>query len=296
MWKGASSLALIAAVTSPAERVVTPGETVAVTINGLPARLAIDPAGFGLPIVTQAFAEQAKLSCSGLLCFTIVTLIGRERLEGRTGVAKFGWGEAAPDKRRVGWFDRTFPTPVEGLIGPAGLPEPVVRFTLGPSRPGERTVAMPVEGNGLLFGHWQSTRGVLKVGGEDISVRFDVHGRRSLATAGAAVTIANAHGGVMTDERDRQVILYGVERPIRVMTLARPLTVGPFSLTSLGVRVTDGSGANTIREADADPSEVVVNAKGKKSARILSIGRDQLDRCSSIVFDKPAKQIRLTCG
>ncbi|NVP31883.1 MAG: hypothetical protein HLV41_12595, partial [Sphingomonas sanguinis] len=27
----------------------------------------------------------------------------------------------------------------------------------------------------------------------------------------------------------------------------------------------------------------------------LSIGADQLGRCSSIVFDKPAKQVRLSC-
>jgi hypothetical protein len=41
---------------------------------------------------------------------------------------------------------------------------------------------------------------------------------------------------------------------------------------------------------------VVVNAKGRKSPRILSIGRDLLDRCSSLVFDKPAKEVRLTCA
>lgn len=39
-------------------------------------------------------------------------------------------------------------------------------------------------------------------------------------------------------------------------------------------------------------------AKGKRDAKRdrLTIGADLLDRCSAIVFDKPARQIRLTCA
>ena len=50
-------------------------------------------------------------------------------------------------------------------------------------------------------------------------------------------------------------------------------------------------------DAHADPNEVVVTGKGKHDIKHdrLSIGADQLNRCSSIVFDKPAKQIRLSC-
>ena len=292
-----AALALLGVGAAPvAERVVTPGETVPVTVNGIPARIAIDPEAAGLPMVAQSVAQRAGLSCSGLICLGVVMLIGRERIPGKTAVTPFGWDGGAPDKRGVGWLERDLPLPADGEIGPGGLADPVVRFALREPRPGERTVALPMEGSGGLFGNWGSLRARVMAGKETLSVRFDLHGRRSLATAGAAVAIAKAQGGVLTEERDRQVILWGVERPIRIMRLARPLPVGPLGLSTPGVRVTDGSGANTIPEADADPSEVVVNAKGKKSPRILSIGRDLLDRCSSLVFDKPAKQIRLTCA
>ena len=61
------------------------------------------------------------------------------------------------------------------------------------------------------------------------------------------------------------------------------------------------SGAAAIPAADApppDPDEIVVVAKGNRDANRdrLTLGADLLDRCSSIIFDKPAKQIRLTCG
>lgn len=51
------------------------------------------------------------------------------------------------------------------------------------------------------------------------------------------------------------------------------------------------------RHGAADPEEIVVVAKGKRRTDgRLSIGADLLERCSSIVFDKPARQVRLTCG
>jgi hypothetical protein len=47
-----------------------------------------------------------------------------------------------------------------------------------------------------------------------------------------------------------------------------------------------------------DPADVVVTGKRKKKHRpgTLTLGADQLDRCSSLVFDKARKEIRLTCA
>ena len=82
------------------------------------------------------------------------------------------------------------------------------------------------------------------------------------------------------------------------MRLARPFDVGALSIGSLDVRVADGNASGLPEAADAgDPNEVVVTAKGERdrSRDTITLGRDQLDRCSSIVFDKPAKQVRLSC-
>ncbi len=70
-------------------------------------------------------------------------------------------------------------------------------------------------------------------------------------------------------------------------------------MTQLSVRTADTGSTATIADADApgDPDEVVVTGKGKHDPKKdwLSIGADQLGRCSSIVFDKPARQVRLSC-
>lgn len=95
-------------------------------------------------------------------------------------------------------------------------------------------------------------------------------------------------------------IAFGVERPVRTLTLGAPLRLGALAVATLGVRTADIGNVSTIRDADEptpDPDEVVVTAKMKRDPNRdrLALGRDQLDRCSSIVFDKPARQVRLAC-
>ena len=87
------------------------------------------------------------------------------------------------------------------------------------------------------------------------------------------------------------------------MALAHPLAVGPLSLARIGVRTAEGGNTAAIPDSSeaspaADPDEVVVTAKAKHKPRpgTLTLGADALARCSGIVFDKPAKQIRLTCA
>lgn len=91
---------------------------------------------------------------------------------------------------------------------------------------------------------------------------------------------------------------------MRTLTLRKQFAIGGLAIPVLGVRTNDFGNAAGIAEADApgatpDPDEVVVTAKGRErdSRRdTVSLGADYLARCSSIVFDKPARQIRLTCG
>lgn len=287
---------LVAASAPPAERVVAGDRIVPVLVNDTPLRLRIDPGMPGLPIVTAPVAARLGLTGGGMLRFGVAYVIGRERVYGRTQVTRFGWDGAAPGKRRVGWMSRVFPMDTDGAIGPAGVPEPIVRFVLRPAVAGERTVTLPLAGGSGLFGDWMLMGATIMVGGKPLAVRFDPDHARSLVTAPAAARLAVANGGVLTTETARQEIAFGVERPLRMMTLARPLTVGPLTVSTIAVRVTDGAGANTIPEAGADPNEVLVAGGKKQPPGSMTLGADQLARCSSLVFDKPAKQVRLTCG
>lgn len=129
-------------------------------------------------------------------------------------------------------------------------------------------------------------------------VRFDPHHPRTLATANAAARIAAAHDGVLLNETEQVEIAFGIERTARTMRLGRPLTVGPLTIEKMGVRVADFGSTASIKEEDQDPDEIVVVGGKKRDPKRdrLSIGADLLDRCSSIIFDKPAKRIRLTCA
>ena len=131
-----------------------------------------------------------------------------------------------------------------------------------------------------------------------MQVRFSPHQRRTLATASTGARLAAIFGGRMEGASTTEEIAFGIARPIRDLVLVRPLEMGPFRITRLGVRVADEGSVATIADTDAppaDPDEVVVVGKGKHHRDKITIGADLLAACSSIVFDKPARLIRLRC-
>ncbi|MBN8808774.1 MAG: hypothetical protein J0I47_11175 [Sphingomonas sp.] len=284
------------AAASERERTISSDGMVAATLNGVPGRVRVDPGALGMPLVTADWASRAKLK-PGMI--GIGYGIGNVVVAGHTAVARIDTGDG-PERHRVGWTARPYAAGIDGVVGPGGLAEPVIRFDLRPAGPGERTVAIPMVDGGGLFGGFGGLFGTLDVDGDPIMVRFDPYHARTLATAGAAQRIAAERDGRMNGETTPAEIAFGIERPVRSMTLGRPIAIGPLSLTSLGVRTRDFGNAGAIPDADAraDPDEVVVTAKGKHDRRRdkLSIGADYLSHCSSIVFDKPARVIRLTCG
>jgi hypothetical protein len=297
---------LLTGAADPGERVVQPGETVPVNVNGQVRRLRIEPGAPGLALLTTDYAEAAALKPGKMLQIGIVYLIGNERVVAKTAVTRIGIDGAKPAKHRVAWTPRSYAAGVDAVIGPEGLDEPVVRFILHPSRPGERTVAIPMAST-AWFGRWFGQRGEVMVGADRLVIRFDPLHRRTVANALAAQRLAALLGGRFDGPAVPTEIAFGIERPARPMALARPLAIGPLLLGRLQVRTApdrDGGSVAGIEEAGAppppepDPDEVVVVAKKGKKLRpgTLTLGADDLDHCSSLVFDQPRKEIRLTCG
>jgi len=289
-------LALIPAVAGAQERVVSGDGIVTVTVNGAPGRLRIDPAAPALPILTAAYAQRVGLRPGP---FAFAYLVGPERVMGRSAVGRIAVGAGvSPRKRRIGWAERDYVAGADGVIGPGGLPEPVIRFVLRAPIAGERTITLPLEDEGGLFGGWGGTYAMVDLGGEPLRVRFNPHEPRTLATAGAAVRIANLHEGRVSGETAPAHIAFGISRPVRTMRLGTPLNIGPFAISELGVRTADFGNASGIREEGADPDEVVVTGDRRRTRNRdrLSIGADLLRNCSSITFDKRARQVRLTCA
>ncbi len=300
MTVAGTAIALASGVVDAREQrpqlVVTADGVRPTTLAGRPARLRVDPSAPGLPMVNPDLAARAGLK-GGM--FGVAYSVGPVRIVGSSAVTRLDLGDG-PVKRRVSWSDRDFARRADVTVGPGGMPDPVIRFQLRAARPGERTTILPLAPGGGLFGGYGGSFALVDVAGVPTRVRFNLDNPRTLATAGAGLALAIAQGGRLEGEAGAALIAFGVERPVRRMRLARPLAIGSLVLDTLDVRVADFGNARGITDADApppDPDEVVVTAKGKRdrSRDSLTLGRDQLDRCSSIVFDKPAKQVRLTC-
>lgn len=301
--------AALAADKAPPVRDVPIGGMIAATIDGEPVSLRVDPGAPGLVLMTTPAAEQLGLK-GGMM--ELGYSVGGQGAMQATTVQPMTFG-TTPVKRRIGfpsrrkgsadglWVGRAYATVGDGSIGPGSLPEPVVRIALRAPRAGERTVALPMVDGGGLFGRLSGVFAQIVIGGQPVRVRFDPYHPRTTVTANAASLIAEAQRGTLTGTAEPVEIAFGIVRPVRTMTLATPLAVGPLLLSTLGVRTGDVGSAAAIPEADAappDPDEIVVTAKGKRDPKHdrLTLGADLLDRCSEIVFDRPAKQVRLTCG
>jgi len=291
---GLISLLTLTAATGSGTRVVTVSDVIAATVNGVPARIRVIPGANALPLLNAEIAERAKLK-GGMIGAGFE--VGPEVVHGSTTTARIDLGDG-PVKRRIAWTKPHYMADVDGVVGPGGVAEPVVRFVLRAPRDGERTATMPMIEQSGLMSSWGERFAMIVVGGAPMRVRFDPYAPHSLITAAGGVRIATTQGGTLAGDTVPVEIAFGIKRPVRAMHLATPLPVGPLVVSHVGVRTHDDGNATGIREANADPDEILVTAKGKHdpAADRLTIGADLLARCSSIEFDKPAKVIRLSCG
>lgn len=280
-------LAVDAAKPRPGPFVVAGDGVLPARIGGQPGRLRVTPWAPPAPILNPEVAARLGLK-GGWIRFALK--VGPVKVPGKTGVTKLAFG-GFDFKRRAVWFERRYDAGADGAIGPGGVPTDVIRFDLRPTRPGERSVVMPMVQNMFL-----PTYTRVMVGGRPLNILFDPQHVRTLATAGAGAAIAAANGGQLTGGQGRAEIAFGIDRPVRTLKLATPLMVGPLRIDALSVRIADGGSVAGIPDADADPDEiVVVGGKQRKTRDVLIIGREQLDRCSSITYDKRAKTITLSC-
>ena len=298
-------LMVTAAAKSPQERIVTGDALIDVRINGTPARLRINPAAPAMPLITVGTARRAGLKMKGSWGVSIGYSVGATSVMTRMQVVRLDFG-GGPAKRRIGWASRAFSTVADGSVGPGGLAEPVIRLQLRAPLPGETSVSFPMDADSALFGlfgNLSATYAGIEVGGEPMRVRFDPYHPRSLVTAGAGARLARLNDGTISDAAVPTEIFFGINRPVRTLNLRRPLQLGPLSIARLGIRSADYGSVVGIPEADAaapssDPDEIVVIGKGRKRDfrhDVLSLGADYLSRCSSIIFYRHTRSIRLTC-
>ena len=258
------------------------------SVAGHPARFKMQADGTSTLVLNPDAAGRFGLRGGW---FRVLVKVGPVPVNGQSGVTHFVVG-GQDSRRRIGWFDRPIAPGFDGALGPSAVPQDVVVFQLRGPSPGEKRTVLPMANQGYGgVGTFVIARG------QRIFVQWDMSKRTNSATAAAAADIADISGGQFVGKPWHEVVALGVERPVRRVILAREFVVGPFRLASLVARTTDYGDTSTIPDADADQSEIVVTAQGKKSklVRALSIGQDAMAGCSSITFDKPKRQIILSC-
>ncbi len=236
-----------------------------VSINDVPFIVTIVPVIGSARIVSSEVAR--KLGLKGGLVKGRAD-IGPVRLIANSGSARIRYGQVT-DPGRIFWFDGPAAFALDGEFAPGSLPFEKVTFRIKPPAPREET----------------------------ISLGIDLKQHETIVHASPGVLLAARHEGQYTGTTRPAVIEYGIVRPVRPMTLAKPLPIGGLRLASVLVRVSDFGDASSIPDGqNTDENEIVVNAKSRRKTRhSIVFGTDFLNSCSQLTYDFRSMKVLLTC-
>lgn len=283
---------------APSELFARPGELIAMSIEQKPARLRIVSGGPDRLLLNADFVAQSGIKPAPLQGSANLNIAGKRAFKGKNRPLDFTIAGLA-HKGRAFWFFGAPAVPGDGTIGPWALPQSRITLQFGTTDSSSQRHDFPLFGginSSSVTGHKEESFGMV------IGFDLDDPSPYPIASAAAGAAIARAYGGTLSGATWDVEILLGVKRPVRLMTLQRPLVIGPLAMTQIAVRVRDrvdsaGRG-EPIPDNTEDPSEIVVSAqkKGPRPAFTLSIPRATLAGCSKLTFDKAATRIELWCG
>jgi len=293
------SIALLVAtllvVSVPAEAsdeafIVEPDAVVTASVNGRPARFLFRGVGSSVPILNAKSAEAFGIE-PAFIRSGINFRVGPVRVNGRNGVATYAIG-GREQKHRVGWFEREIAPGFDGMVGPMAIAHPVVTMRLRAPQPNEQIVTLGLSTFGYLGAGVVLRQKPLTV------LQFDPFAATTVANAPFATEAAVPLRAYFVGEVHAREIALGVSRPVRTLEFGNPFAFGPFRIDRTEVRLQDWGRTDSIPDAAPDPDEIIVSAldKNDKRLRFIIAGGDALSNCSAITFDKPKRQIRLSCA
>ena len=260
-------------------------------INGVRLRLKAD---FDHSLTIRLNPEAAARAGLGRGEGSWTEIVGPVQLRGRTITLPAAIAGATV-QAEVNWNDRSATRDADGTISPHLLPYDNV--TIERRRPvaGEQLVSIPAalhDNHGLHM--------PLRLGERRIAVRLSLVRQRSIATAAAAAVIAKHHGGTLGESKSSEEIVFGVVRPVRPLTLAKPILLGPVEVRVLMARPADYRGKHdlpAIGEAGAREGIVVTGRRRSQDPMYrVTLGLDVLGRCSAVTYRRLERQLRLRCA
>lgn len=208
-------------------------------------------------------------------------------------------------KDRFFWFDRPASNSFDGIIAPSALPYKMVRYNFHAKSDNEKTYTLPIKklsGFGLKGGY-----GIFLYQDKEVKIGFDLDRNETLVNAPTANLLASAAGGVLAGDTQESLIRFGVNRPVQLMKLSKPVPIAGRPLSQMLVRISDGGNAQNIiseeeqnideDEAVIEGNEIIVTGKSdKKREYRMTLGSDFIKGCSSITYDMGALELIMSCA
>ncbi|KAB7646312.1 hypothetical protein [Polymorphobacter fuscus] len=272
----------------------------------LPARIkAIDlDTRVALSFDTALVLNTPAAERAGLKSFP---LIGKGKFENAMipgGEARFRWNlfgvtpaGAAKGTVPVVWVDKAVAADADGVLPASVIKADRIIFDLGPQAPAAkvRTILRKSGGSVLM-----KTR----IGDETINVALELNSPDTVMNARAAAALAGA--GLV--KRAGDVGFWrpfpGVSLPFERMVPTAGAAILGLPLVRPAVRITEAQAreidsrarAGTSTASDDDDAITVTASRKRGRDPWILIGRDVLNQCSRIVFDRPGKAWVLTCA
>ena len=290
---------LLLAAAPPPLYETRPGEPVPVTINGTTIPVALTTGNIDKLVLNAATIARLGIKPAMIMGKASVRIGPTKVLQGRSrpidhSIAGVESGD------RILWFNGVDHPGMQGSIGPWSIPHDRVAIRLPGPGTGPYVFRLYGDANSMSV-----TSVVTPEYGFGVEFAIESPSLYPVASAAAGAAIARALGGTPTTQTWDEEVLLGIIRPVRRVDLARPLVIGPFSFTTIAVRIRDakdgmGSGGLLPQPPGPgdDPSEIVVTAvteKGLRPIYSLTIPATSLAACSRLEYAKKALEIRLLC-
>ena len=266
-------------------------------VRGQSVRLKVDPGAPWYVLLNGSAAKRLGLVGTRSATFAV----GPMRIKGKTRSEKVTFGTVVAT-RPVIWFKGESVSGADGVVNPANVPHDRVTMRFRAPSSAEKLVELQ-----MRFDKERGLYHELSFGGQIILTRFTLQDELTTATGAAASVIAKRRNGLWEGGNFTYPVRYGIARPVRKMVLGEPLSVNGFPLSQLTVRVSDDRGSYYLPEeqvpaveVDDDDDDVVVTGKKQRIFGAphfwLMIGRDNLNRCSSISYEIGARRLILSCA
>lgn len=203
----------------------------------------------------------------------------------------------APKKVAAVWVSRPIAADADGILTIGALKADRTDVVLRETPPGSQTYVIKKKGNG-------GTGIKSRIGDEDVDISLELNSPTTVMNARAGEALLKAGLARRANEVGYWRPFPGVALPWQKLAPKAGLTIAGLPMRTLGVRVSEGQAKDidtaakgTSTESDDEDTIIVSADRKRKRGRDpwILIGRDVLDDCSRISFDRAGERWVLTC-